>query len=105
MISPLFRHLAIRRYIWECDTDTLFNKSDAPTVSDFIMYSKNDIFELSKLIENILINTQNKKRLKDCLVNCDVDINKLIEKIEALNQFDSKRYSVVMSEIKLFANF
>lgn len=103
--QSLFRHLAIRRYIWECDTDTLFNKSDAPTVSDFIMYSKNDIFELSKLIENILINTQNKKRLKDCLVNSDVDINKLIEKIEALNQFDSKRYSVVMSEIKLFANF
>lgn len=103
--QSLFRHLAIRRYIWECDTDDVFDQSDTPAVSDFIELYKNDAFELARLVENILINTQHKNKLKCYLKDCGMELEVLIDNVKTLVEVDSGRYSLEISEVELLVVF
>lgn len=99
--QSLYRHLAIRRYIWEDEVKSYFKENDEPQITNFIRHYKNDDFGLATLVENISINTQDKNKLKKYLSTCGVEIKSLIERVEILNLVDSRRYSLAMNELKL----
>lgn len=98
--QSLYRHLAIRRVIWQGETESIFNEVDTPTLNDFVSYYHNDTYALATLLENILINLKSPGEFASQLQACNINMVELIEKVELLKLIDEKRYSLSFENIR-----
>lgn len=102
--QSLYRQLAIRRVIWQSETESIFNEADTPALIDFVSYYRNDIFALAVLLENILINLKSPGEFATRLQACNVNVEELVEKVELLKQVDGRRYSLSVKKLKQLAS-
>lgn len=98
--QSLYRHLAIRRVLWQGETESVFEEADSPNFIEMAGYYKNDSFKLATLLENIFINLNTKENFKKQLTGWDLNIEGLVEEVDYLSEIDSRRYSLDIKELK-----
>ena len=98
--QSLYRHLAIRRVLWQGETESVFEEADSPNFIEMAGYYKNDSFKLAALLENIFINLNTKENFKKKLTGWDLNIEGLVEEVDYLSEIDSRRYSLDIKELK-----
>lgn len=98
--QSLYRHLAIRRVLWQGETESVFEEADSPSFIEIAGYYKNDSFKLATLLENIFINLNTKENFKKKLTGWDLNIKDLVEEVDYLSEIDSRRYSLDIKELK-----
>lgn len=98
--QSLYRHLAIRRVLWQGETESVFEEADSPSFIEIAGYYKNDSFKLATLLENIFINLNTKENFKKKLTGWDLNIKDLVAEVDYLSEIDSRRYSLDIKELK-----
>lgn len=101
--QSLYRHLAIRRVIWQGETESIFNEADTPALNDFLSYYHNDTYALAVLLESILIKLKFPDEFVSQLKVCNVNVEELVEKVELLKQVDGRHYLLSVKNLSQLA--
>lgn len=96
------RHLAIRRFIWEKPDSVdanmngiaIFQSSDEPTFSQYLIAAKSDVTELLPLIQSTYLNDSDISRLNLELRSSSIDLFGAVAEMRRLNQYSARRYPV-----------
>lgn len=102
--QSLYKHLAIRRVLWQGGTEEVFSSSDVPTLNEFIELYEKDTFQLATLLENILLNLETTPNIESELRHSSIDFKCLVVEFDKLKKIDARRYSSEIQRLKFFAN-
>lgn len=108
----IVRHSAVRRFIWEEQTAAnnkpnhvaIFHASDTPTFRDYLKAANSDAVELVALVQSLLLNDCDIPRLDVELRSALIDLSDVVDMVERLNRYSSRRYPMDKTQMQGIRN-